>query len=78
MQCSCILFTAYHGKQPGDSQEGAEIIVDLVRGKGSAKGKEFLRFLLLGKDCYELVKEELEKAVLNIEEWKEVTQSTDF
>lgn len=69
---------ACHGKQPGDPQKGAEIVVDLVRGEGSAKGKEFPRFLLLGRDCYEQVKEKLEKALLVIEEWKEATQSTDF
>ncbi|KAF5363706.1 hypothetical protein D9756_001124 [Leucocoprinus leucothites] len=69
---------AYNGKQPGDPNKAVEIIVDLLRGEGLAKGREFPTSLALGTDCYNVVKEESERALKNLEEWKDVTQSTDF
>ncbi|KXN91710.1 hypothetical protein AN958_12562 [Leucoagaricus sp. SymC.cos] len=66
------------GKQPGDPQKAAEIIVDLVRGEGVAKGKPWPRFLALGPDSYAMIKEELRKASEALEEWKDVSSSTNF
>ncbi|KAJ3568861.1 hypothetical protein NP233_g5433 [Leucocoprinus birnbaumii] len=66
------------GHQPGDPHKAAEIIVDLVRGEGVAQGKAWPKSLALGPDCYGMIKEELRKASESLEEWKEVTSSTDF
>ncbi|KAJ3570408.1 hypothetical protein NP233_g4424 [Leucocoprinus birnbaumii] len=68
----------YNGKQPGDPEKAVEIILDVVRGDGIAKGREFPTSLALGTDCYNTVKTESEKALKNLEEWKDVSQSTDF
>ncbi|KAF5351889.1 hypothetical protein D9756_007556 [Leucocoprinus leucothites] len=68
----------YNGQQPGDPQKAVEIIVDLVRGEGVAKGKAWPKSLALGADCYAMIKEELRKASENLEEWKDVTSSTNF
>ncbi len=43
----------------------------LLRGKPS-------RELVLGGDCYDAVKDELQKSLRDMEEWKEVICSTDF
>ncbi|KAF9025560.1 NAD(P)-binding protein [Hymenopellis radicata] len=42
------------GKQPGDTGKAVEIIVDVVRGEGVAKGRAggMPSFLLLGSDCF--------------------------
>ncbi|KAJ3553600.1 hypothetical protein NP233_g12607 [Leucocoprinus birnbaumii] len=67
----------YHGKQAGDPVKAAGVIVDLGHGAGSFKGKKLPKVLVLGKDCYDVVKNESEKTLENLEEWKEVSQSTD-
>ncbi|KAF8075755.1 hypothetical protein FPV67DRAFT_1469077 [Lyophyllum atratum] len=69
---------AYNGKQPGDPLKGVEVIADVVRGEGVAAGKTFPTSLSLGSDCYTIVKGESEKTLARLEEWKDVTQSTDF
>ncbi|ESK94777.1 serine 3-dehydrogenase [Moniliophthora roreri MCA 2997] len=69
---------AYNNKQPGDPLRGVEIMVDIVRGEGVAKGKTFSNNIQLGSDCYETVKTECEEALRQLEEWKDVSFSTDF
>jgi hypothetical protein len=68
----------YNGQQPGDPGKAAEVIVDLIRNEGIAKGKKWPKSLALGPDSYAMIKEELKKASENLEEWKEVTSSTNF
>ncbi|RDB30241.1 hypothetical protein Hypma_007082 [Hypsizygus marmoreus] len=69
---------AYNGKQPGDPLKGVEVVVDVVRGEGVAAGKAFPTVLNLGTDCYDVVKSECEATLARLEDWKEVTTSTDF
>ena len=73
-----FVYLAYNGKQPGDPLKGVDVVVDVVRGEASAVGKEFLPVLALGSDCYGVVKCESEATLLALEEWKDVTTSTDF
>jgi NAD(P)-dependent dehydrogenase (short-subunit alcohol dehydrogenase family) len=65
-------------KQPGDPVKGAKVIVDLVKGTDGAAGKSFPVSLALGTDSYEGCKRESEQALQRLEEWKEVSGSTDF
>lgn len=53
-------------------------MADVVRGEGVAAGKLFPTSLLLGSDCYSIVKQETEGHLTRFEEWKDVTFSTDF
>jgi len=69
---------AYNGKQPGDPLKGVEVMVDVVRGEGVAEGKPFPPLLILGSDCFDVVKTECEKTLARLEEWKDVSESTDF
>ncbi|KAF8805492.1 NAD(P)-binding protein [Phlegmacium glaucopus] len=69
---------AYNGKQPGNPSKGVEVMVDLVRGEGAAAGKPFPRALALGTDCYAVVKNASQSALARLEEWKDVSFSTDF
>ncbi|KAK7021903.1 hypothetical protein VNI00_017192 [Paramarasmius palmivorus] len=72
------MLQAYHNNQPGDPSIAAQIIVDIVHGEGTAKGKAFPRSIQLGPDCYKAVKHECEQTLRRIEEWKDVSLSTDF
>ncbi|CAA7268728.1 unnamed protein product [Cyclocybe aegerita] len=64
--------------QPGDPVKGAKVVVDIVKGEGVATGKAFPRSLVLGTDCYNAAKKEVEGMKERLEEWKEVSLSTDF
>lgn len=74
----CVRGTAYSGKQRGDPLKGVQVILDVVRGEGVAAGKEFPTNLILGSDCFEVVKTASEAALKHLKEWEDVTKSTDF
>ncbi|KAF9533170.1 hypothetical protein CPB83DRAFT_867136 [Crepidotus variabilis] len=68
----------YNGRQPGDPLKGVEVIVDLIKGEGSATGKPFPISLALGSDCYNTCKKTSDSYLKLLEEWKDVSFSTDF
>lgn len=53
-------------------------MIDVIKGEGAAKGKQFPTALLMGSDGYNIVKDILEKTQKTNEEWKDVICSTDF
>lgn len=53
-------------------------MVDVVRGEGVAVGKSFPISLALGSDCYNVVKTSAENTLARLDEWSDVTKSTDF
>ncbi len=65
-------------RQPGDPEKFAGVIVDVVRGEGSAFGKPFPLSLPLGSDAYGTIKEVCENMTEQLGEWKDVICSTDF
>ena len=68
---------AYNHNQPGDAKKGVNVIVDVVKGEGAAKDKEFTPVVLLGSDCYDGVRSILTKAIGKFDEWKDISISTD-
>ena len=52
-------------------------MVDVVKGEGIAKDKEFTPVVLLGSDCYNGVRSVLTKAIAKFDEWKDISISTD-
>ncbi|KAJ7908479.1 hypothetical protein B0H13DRAFT_2016494 [Mycena leptocephala] len=69
---------AYNGKQPGDPAKGVEVVLDIVRGEGLAAGKPFPTSVALGSDCYKTIKAEAESVLARLEDWRTVSESTDF
>ena len=67
-----------HGSQPGDTVEGARLVVDLVKGEGVAQGREPPAALPMGTDAFVKVKEHCEKTLKVLEEWEDVIKSTDL
>ena len=55
-----------------------EAIVDLVRGEGDVAGKPFPHALVLGKDAYTVAGNMSQSALSSLDEWKDVSLSTDF
>jgi len=68
---------AYNLNQPGDPKKGVNVMIDVVKGEGVAKDKEFTPVVLLGSDCYKVVGKTLTEAVAKFDEWKEISISTD-
>jgi len=68
---------AHNGKQQGDPQKGAHVIIDVVKGEGAAKNKPFVPVVLLGSDCYQFVRDILEGRIERMDDWKEISCSTD-
>lgn len=63
---------AYSGTQPGDPVRGAAAIIRVVEADAPP-----LR-LLLGSDAYQLLQTKLDSLRGEVEQWKELTCSTDF
>ncbi|KAK0457991.1 uncharacterized protein EV420DRAFT_1480171 [Desarmillaria tabescens] len=57
----------------GDADLAVEIIVDIVRGDGKAKGKEWPTYLVFGPGGDVAIKSKCEKMVKVLDEWKDVT-----
>lgn len=65
----------YDNKQPGDIKKGCKVIVDVLSGK---TGKEIPLRLALGPDAYETIKTKCASVVQGLEEWKDLTCSTNL
>jgi NAD(P)-dependent dehydrogenase (short-subunit alcohol dehydrogenase family) len=61
-----------HGTQPGEPARAARVLINIVEGKTAPFR------LLLGSDALRIVNAELETQRQEIEDWKEVSLSTDF
>ncbi|KAG5735327.1 hypothetical protein E4T56_gene11047 [Termitomyces sp. T112] len=68
----------YDGAQPGDPVKGIEIIVDVVRSEGVARDKPFPAVLAVGSDCYNGAKTESEKTMIRLEDWRDISCSSDY
>jgi hypothetical protein len=53
-------------------------MIDVVRGEGAAQDRELPLGLPLGSDCFNYVKDTLQRTDNVLEEWKDVIKSTDF
>ncbi|TVY36044.1 putative oxidoreductase [Lachnellula subtilissima] len=67
-----------NGRQPGDPEKAAKVIVEALTGEGAFKGKELPARLLLGADAVAQVEGILDSQKSSLEEWKSVSISTDF
>ena len=72
------ILQAHNGQQAGDPEKGAQLVVDIVRGEGKAAGRVVPSVVSLGSDAYADIKAACEEKIRVLDEWKEVTVSTDF
>lgn len=66
------------GKQPGDVDKAAEVMVECMRGEGKFKGKELPARMVLGSDAWMEVVGLLEGQKRIVGEWEDVARSTDI
>ncbi|KAG7375732.1 hypothetical protein PHYPSEUDO_015404 [Phytophthora pseudosyringae] len=68
----------FSGKQPGDPAKAAQLMVEALTQTGRCKGKSLPSRLLLGKDAVKLGQGVLEQNKRELDEWAELSGSTDF
>ncbi|KAJ5728151.1 hypothetical protein N7493_004481 [Penicillium malachiteum] len=71
-------FAAFNGAQIGDPVKGAQVIYDVVTSTGVAEGKPPPVFLPLGSDAIEAISKTASETLAAIEEWREISSSTDL
>lgn len=69
---------ALNGNQPGDPLKAVERIIDVVRGEGTAAGKDFPKRLPLGSDALAVIKKKCLETLRICDEWEAVITSTDL
>ncbi|KAG7441151.1 NAD(P)-binding protein [Guyanagaster necrorhizus] len=57
----------------GDADLAVDVVVDVVRGDGKAKGREWPTYLVLGPGGDVAIRSKCEKMVKVLDEWKDVT-----
>ncbi|RDW77359.1 hypothetical protein BP6252_05412 [Coleophoma cylindrospora] len=67
-----------HGNQPGDPRKCTELILDVVRGEGLAKGLERPARIPVGKDAVQVVKDACQSMLETVGDWERVVSGTDF
>ncbi|KAL6889519.1 NAD(P)-binding protein [Trichoderma longibrachiatum] len=68
---------ATDGRQLGDVDKGAEVVVDVLTGTGVAKGRELPVRVVLGSDAEGVVRNKIAETERILDEWREVIRSTD-
>jgi len=64
--------------QPGDPVKAAKVVIDCIAGEGQAAGKEVPWLIALGSDAYQAIGGTLDTVKAGLEEWKELSLSTDL
>ena len=71
------LVKSLNGAQVGDTRKGVETIVDAVKGKWWAEGKEVPFRLVLGSDGIKTVVDKAKEVIALSEKWSDLFLSTD-
>ncbi|KAF7980838.1 hypothetical protein HWV62_36476 [Athelia sp. TMB] len=69
---------AVPGNQPGDPAKAMEVLVDVVRGEGVAKGRPMPLYLPLGTDAEAAIRGKCATMTAVLDEWQDVIRSTDI
>jgi short-subunit dehydrogenase len=70
--------TKVDNNQPGDVEKGSKVIVDVLTKTGIAEGKEIPLRLVIGSDCQAAIRGKLDETKALLDEWKDISYSTDY
>ncbi|KAF7303812.1 UBR-type domain-containing protein [Mycena indigotica] len=71
-------FGSLQGSEPGDPSKAMEIVVDIVREEGCAKGRPWPGRIALGPDCERDIRAKVEQELKMLDDWQDVVRSTNF
>ncbi|KAF9531474.1 hypothetical protein CPB83DRAFT_849078 [Crepidotus variabilis] len=69
---------AVSGNEPGDPDKGAEVLVDIVQGRGVAKDRPWPSYLCLGEDAETDVRYKCETVLKSLGQWSDISRSVKF
>eukprot|EP01097_Dermamoeba_algensis_P003865 TRINITY_DN261_c0_g1_i1.p1 TRINITY_DN261_c0_g1~~TRINITY_DN261_c0_g1_i1.p1 ORF type:complete len:286 (-),score=45.23 TRINITY_DN261_c0_g1_i1:180-1037(-) len=72
------LLSAANNKQAGDPKKGAQRIIDVVTRSGTCANRDIPVRLALGTDAIGAIGDKCKESLNLVQEWKDVTASTDF
>jgi len=75
---SMARFASVPGHEKGDPDKAAEVIVDVVRGEGVAKGRPWPPYLFLGEDAEADVRSKCSKILATVDQWADVARAVSF
>lgn len=70
-------FAGLRDNKLGDPAKASELIIDIVRGEGGAAGKTIPPAITIGNDAYKEIGAEVALAKQGLEDWKDLTCSTN-
>ena len=71
-------FSSISGYEKGDPRKAMELLVDVVKGEGRAKGREWPLWLVLGRDAYADVRAKTAKLLETMKAWEDVATDLEF
>jgi len=77
-ELSIARFKSIPGNEKGDPDKAMEVLVDVIRGEGVAKGRPWPGYLILGDDAERDVREKCNKVLRVLDEWKDVSCGVNF
>jgi hypothetical protein len=66
------------GSQKGDPDKAMEVVVDVVRGEGKAKGRPWPLYLALGDDADANIRQRSMNLLKHVDQWGDVIKSVNF
>jgi NAD(P)-dependent dehydrogenase (short-subunit alcohol dehydrogenase family) len=70
--------TQVDNNQPGDVEKGSNVIVDVLTKTGAAEGRDIPLRLVIGSDCQKAIRQKLDDTKTLLDEWKDISYSTDY
>ncbi|KAK2467668.1 hypothetical protein APHAL10511_000523 [Amanita phalloides] len=70
-------FASVPGTEKGDPVKGMEVVVDIVRGEGVAKGKPWPGLLVLGEDAERDIRKKCQATLEILDNWGDVARSVN-
>jgi NAD(P)-dependent dehydrogenase (short-subunit alcohol dehydrogenase family) len=67
-----------NGTQSGDPRKAVEIMLDVVKGEGTAKGRQMPHRLPLGPDCVARMRQTCAESLAICDEWEDLICNTNF
>ena len=71
-------FNSISGYEKGDPHRAMELLVDVVRGEGSARGREWPMWLFMGQDVYRDVRGKCDRVLQTLDAWEDVATDLEF
>ncbi|KIM81166.1 hypothetical protein PILCRDRAFT_8866 [Piloderma croceum F 1598] len=71
-------FSSVAGSQKGDPDKAMEVVVDVVRGEGKAKGRPWPLYLALGDDADANIRQRSMNLLKHMDQWGDVIKSVNF